>query len=92
MKKSERFIAFALCFTLTLGAFTYRPPQAKAVAAEASALSALLYMWMSGAGVQFTNSGLDSSAIADALNPYISEFETTLGDAANSFVNWLGYR
>lgn len=90
-KKHERLLAFVLCFTLTLGAFAYRPPQAKAVAAEASALSALLYMWMSGAGVQFTNSGLDSSAIVDALNPYIVEFEETVKDKADSFVEWLGY-
>ena len=55
MKDTNRFIALALCFTLTLGAFAYRPSEAKAIAGvdDAVVIGALLSAFAGGCGLIF---------------------------------------
>ena len=57
MKNTNRYIALALCFTLTLGAFVYRPPKAQAIAGvdDAVAIGALLSAFAAGCGLIFSN-------------------------------------
>ena len=93
MKNTDRFIALALCFTLTLGAFAYRPPTAKAVAVvdDAIVIGALLTAFSAGCGLIFSNNGMTSSEIASAMTTKWSEYKETLSDTVSSFSAWLGY-
>jgi len=93
MKNTDRFIALALCFTLTLGAFAYRPPTAKAIAVvdDAIVIGALLTAFSAGCGLIFSNNGMTSSEIASAMTTKWNEYKETLSDTVSSFSAWLGY-
>ena len=66
MKNTNRYIALALCFTLTLGVFAYRPPRAEALAGvdDAVVIGALLSAFAGGCGLIFSNNGMTSNEIA----------------------------
>lgn len=93
MKKSDRFIALALCCTLTLGAFAYRPPEAKAIAGvdDAVVIGALLSAFAGGCGLIFTNNGMTSNEIAQGLTDKWNEFNEAAESGASSFAAWLGF-
>lgn len=93
MKKSDRFIALALCCTLTLGAFAYRPPKAQAIAGvdDAVVIGALLSAFAGGCGLIFSNNGMTSSELARGLTDKWNEFNESAENAASSFAAWLGF-
>lgn len=94
MKKfTHRLLPFVLCFTLTLGAFAYRPPQAEAVVGvdDAVVIGALLSAFAGGCGLIFSNNGMTSSELAQGLTDKWNEYKETPGDAVTSFAGWLGY-
>ena len=94
MKKfTHRLLPLVLCFTLTLGAFVYRPPTAKAVAVvdDAVVIGALLTVFSAGCGLIFSNNGMTSSEIASAMTTKWNEYKETLSDTVSSFSAWLGY-
>ena len=93
MKKSDRFIALALCCTLTLGAFAYRPSEAKAIAGvdDAVVIGALLSAFAGGCGLIFSNNGMTSSELAQGLTDKWNEFNESAENAASSFAAWLGF-
>ena len=65
----QRIAALALCFTLTLGAFAYRPPKAEALAGvdDAVVIGALLSAFAGGCGLIFSNNGMTSGELAQGL-------------------------
>ena len=93
MKNTNRYIALALCFTLTLGVFAYRPPQAEALAGvdDAVVIGALLSAFAGGCGLIFSNNGMTSGELAQGLTDKWNEFNESAENAASSFAAWLGF-
>lgn len=93
MKNTNRYIALALCFTLTLGVFAYRPSEAKAIAGvdDAVVIGALLSAFAGGCGLIFTNNGMTSGELAQGLTDKWNEFNESAENAASSFAAWLGF-
>ena len=62
----QRIAALALCFTLTLGAFAYRPSEAKAIAGVDAAvvIGAMLSAFAGGCGLLLSNNGMTRGAWA----------------------------
>lgn len=89
MKK--RVLALVCCLSLTLGLFTYRPPEAKAIVTEASLATSVLWSFMQSAGITFNGTGMNSSSWAEAIEPYLRDFTEWKDSAAESFWHWLGY-
>lgn len=89
----QRIAALALCFTLTLGAFAYRPSEAKAIAGvdDAVVIGALLSAFAGGCGLIFSNNGMTSNEIAQAMTQKWNEFNESAENAASSFAAWLGF-
>lgn len=93
MKKTDRIIALALCCTLTLGAFAYHPPEAKAVVGvdDAVVIGALLTAFAGGMGLIFSNNGMTSGQIAEGMTQKWEEYKETLANPPAHFSEWLGY-
>ena len=94
MKKfTHRLLPLALCFSLTLGAFAYRPSEAKAIAGvdDAVVIGALLSAFAGGCGLIFSNNGMTSGELAQGLTDKWNEFNEAAENAASSFAAWLGF-
>lgn len=89
----QRIAALALCFTLTLGAFAYRPSEAKAIAGvdDAVVIGALLSAFAGGCGLIFSNNGMTSSELAQGLTDKWNEFKAAVLETDSTFAGWLGY-
>ena len=87
----KRILSLACCLSLTVGLFTYRPPEAKAIVTEASLATSVLWSFMQSAGITFNGTGMNSSSWAEGIEPYLREFTEATDSAAKSFWNWLGY-
>lgn len=87
----KRILSLACCLFLTVGLFTYRPPEAKAIVTEASLATSVLWSFMQSAGITFNGTGMNSSSWAEAIEPYLREFTEATDSAAKSFWHWLGY-
>lgn len=94
MKKfTHRLLPLALCFTLTLGVFAYRPSEAKAIAGvdDAVVIGALLSAFAGGCGLIFSNNGMTSGELAQGLTDKWNEFKAAVLEADTTFAGWLGY-
>lgn len=87
----KRIFSLACCLSLTVGLFTYRPPEAKAIVTEASLATSVLWSFMQSAGITFNGTGMNSSSWAEAIEPYLRDFTEATDSAAKSFWHWLGY-
>lgn len=89
----QRIAALALCFSLTLGAFAYRPPRAEALAGvdDAVVIGALLSAFAGGCGLIFSNNGMTSGEIAQAMTQKWNEFKAAVLKTDTTFASWLGY-
>ena len=89
----QRIAALALCFTLTFGAFAYRPPEAEALAGvdDAVVIGALLSAFAGGCGLIFSNNGMTSSELAQCLTDKWNEFKAAVLKTDTTFAGWLGY-
>ena len=89
----QRIAALALCFTLTLGVFAYRPPQAEALAGvdDAVVIGALLSAFAGGCGLIFSNNGMTSNEIAQGMTQKWNEFKAAVLGTDTTFAGWLGY-
>ena len=87
----KRILSLACCLSLTVGLFTYRPPEAKAIVTEASLATSVLWSFMQSAGITFNGTGMNSSSWAEAIEPYLRDFTEATDSAAKSFWHWLGY-
>ena len=65
----KRVLALVCCLSLTLGLFTYHPPEAKAIVTEASLATSVLWSFMQSAGITFNGTGMNSSSSAEAIEP-----------------------
>ena len=94
MKKSDRFIALALCCTLTFGAFAYRPPEAKAVALvdDAAIVTAVIVAVMVYGGYRFWLDNIEAGAISDIIKPKVKQWNYQHGSSAedpySGFAEW----
>lgn len=94
MKKfTHRLLPLTLCFTLTLGAFAYRPSEAKAIAGvdDAVVIGALLSAFAGGCGLIFSNNGMTSGELAQGLTDKWNEFKAAVLETDTTFAGWLGY-
>ena len=93
MKDTNRYIALALCLSLTLGVFVYRPPKAQAIAGvdDAVVIGALLSAFAGGCGLIFSNNGMTSGQIADGMVDKWNEYKAAVLDLDSTFASWLGY-
>lgn len=89
----QRIAALALCFTLTLGVFAYRPPRAEAIAGvdDAVVIGALLSAFAGGCGLIFSNNGMTSSELAQGMTQKWNEFKAAVLKTDTTFAGWLGY-
>ena len=87
----KRVLALICCLSLTLGLFTYRPPEAKAIVTEASLATSVLWSFMQSAGITLNGTGVNSSSWAEAIEPRLREFTEWIDPKAASFWSWLGY-
>ena len=89
----QRIAALALCFSLTLGAFAYRPSEAKAIAGvdDAVVIGALLSAFAGGCGLIFSNNGMTSSELAQGLTNKWNEYKAAVLETDTTFAGWLGY-
>lgn len=87
----KRILSLACCLSLTVGLFTYRPPEAKAIVTEASLATSVLWSFMQSAGITFNGTGMNSSSWAEAIEPYLRDFTEWKDSASKSFWHWLGY-
>ena len=87
----KRIFSLACCLSLTVGLFTYRPPEAKAIVTEASLATSVLWSFMQSAGITFNGTGMNSSSWAEAIEPYLRDFTEATDSVAKSFWHWLGY-
>lgn len=87
----KRILSLACCLSLTVGLFTYRPPEAKAIVTEASLATSVLWSFMQSAGITFNGTGMNSSSWAEGIEPYLRDFTEWKDSAAKSFWHWLGY-
>ena len=89
----QRIAALALCFSLTLGAFAYRPSEAKAIAGvdDAVVIGALLSAFAGGCGLIFSNNGMTSGELAQGLTDKWNEFKAAVLKTDTTFAGWLGY-
>jgi len=92
-KFTHRLLPLALCFTLTLGVFAYRPSEAKAIAGvdDAVVIGALLSAFAGGCGLIFSNNGMTSGELAQGLTDKWNEFKAAVLEADTTFAGWLGY-
>ena len=93
MKDTNRYIALALCLSLTLGVFVYRPPKAQAIAGvdDAVVIGALLSAFAGGCGLIFSNNGMTSGQIADGMVDKWNEYKAAVLALDSTFASWLGY-
>ena len=90
---THRLLSLVLCFSLTLGAFVYRPPEARAIAGvdDAVVIGALLSAFAGGCGLIFSNNGMTSGELAQGLTDKWNEFKAAVLETDTTFAGWLGY-
>ena len=82
------------CWMVTLSmvfSLVIQPPKAKAIVAEASLATSVIWAFMQSAGITFNGTGMNSSSWAEGIEPYLREFTEATDSAAKSFWHWLGY-
>ena len=94
MKDTNRYIALALCLSLTLGAFVYRPPEAKAVALvdDAAIVTSVIVAVMVYGGYRFLLNNIEAGAISDIIKPKVKQWNyehgTSAEDPYSGFAEW----
>lgn len=94
MKDTNRYIALALCLSLTLGAFVYRPPEAKAVALvdDAAIVTSVIVAVMVYGGYRFLLNNIEAGTISDIIKPKVKQWNyehgTSAEDPYSGFAEW----
>lgn len=90
----NNFVLRLGCWMVTLSmvfSLVIQPPKAKAIVAEASLATSVIWAFMQSAGITFNGTGMNSSSWAEGIEPYLREFTEATDSAAKSFWHWLGY-
>lgn len=93
-RQRNDFVLRLGCWMVTLSmvfSLVIQPPKAKAIVAEASLATSVIWAFMQSAGITFNGTGMNSSSWAEGIEPYLREFTEATDSAAKSFWNWLGY-
>lgn len=93
-RQRNDFVLRLGCWMVTLSivcSLVIQPPKAKAIVAEASLATSVIWAFMQSAGITFNGTGMNSSSWAESIEPYLREFTEATDSAAKSFWNWLGY-
>ena len=65
------------CWMVTLSmvfSLVIQPPKAKAIVAEASLATSVIWAFMQSAGITLNGTGMNSSSWAEGIEPYLREF------------------
>ena len=89
----KRILSLACCLSLTVGLFTYRPPEAKAIAiADDAIVTAVILSVLAYGGYKLWVDNLDASAIADIIKPHVKQWNYEHGSSAedpfSGFAEW----
>lgn len=93
-RQRNDFVLRLGCWMVTLSmvcSLVIQPPKAKAIVAEASLATSVIWAFMQSAGITFNGTGMNSSSWAEAIEPYLRDFTEATDSAAKSFWHWLGY-
>lgn len=93
-RQRNDFVLRLGCWMVTLSmvfSLVIQPPKAKAIVAEASLATSVIWAFMQSAGITFNGTGMNSSSWAESIEPYLREFTEATDSAAKSFWSWLGY-
>lgn len=93
-RQRNDFVLRLGCWMVTLSMvcnLVIQPPKAKAIVAEASLATSVIWAFMQSAGITFNGTGMNSSSWAESIEPYLREFTEATDSAAKSFWHWLGY-
>ena len=93
-RQRNDFVLRLGCWMVTLSmvcSLVIQPPKAKAIVAEASLATSVIWAFMQSAGITFNGTGMNSSSWAESIEPYLREFTEATDSAAKSFWHWLGY-
>ena len=93
-RQRNDFVLRLGCWMVTLSmvcSLVIQPPKAKAIVAEASLATSVIWAFMQSAGITFNGTGMNSSSWAEAIEPYLRDFTEWKDSAAKSFWHWLGY-
>ena len=93
-RQRNDFVLRLGCWMVTLSmvfSLVIQPPKAKAIVAEASLATSVIWAFMQSAGITFNGTGMNSSSWAESIEPYLREFTEAADSAAKSFWSWLGY-
>lgn len=93
-RQRNDFVLRLGCWMVTLSmvfSLVIQPPKAKAIVAEASLATSVIWAFMQSAGITFNGTGMNSSSWAEGIEPYLREFTEATDSAAKSFWHWLGY-
>ncbi|MCF2619123.1 hypothetical protein JQM63_04630 [Oscillibacter valericigenes] len=94
MKDTNRYIALALCLSLTLGAFVYRPPEAKAIVLvdDAAIVVSAIVAVMAYGGYRFWLNNIDAGTFSDIIKPKVKQWNYQHGSSAedpySGFAEW----
>lgn len=93
-RQRNDFVLRLGCWMVTLSmvcSLVIQPPKAKAIVAEASLATSVIWAFMQSAGITLNGTGMNSSSWAESIEPYLREFTEATDSAAKSFWHWLGY-
>ena len=93
-RQRNDFVLRLGCWMVTLSmvcSLVIQPPKAKAIVAEASLATSVIWAFMQSAGITLNGTGMNSSSWAEGIEPYLREFTEATDSAAKSFWHWLGY-
>lgn len=93
-RQRNDFVLRLGCWMVTLSmvfSLVIQPPKAKAIVAEVSLATSVIWAFMQSAGITFNGTGMNSSSWAEAIEPYLRDFTEATDSAAKSFWHWLGY-
>jgi hypothetical protein len=91
-RQRNDFVLRLGCWMVTLSmvcSLVIQPPKAKAIVAEASLATSVIWAFMQSAGITFNGTGMNSSSWAESIEPYLREFTEATDSAAKSFWHWL---
>lgn len=90
----KRALALALCLSLTLGAFVYRLPEAKAIALvdDAAIVTSVIVAVMVYGGYRFWLNNIDAGTFSDIIKPKVKQWNYQHGSSAedpySGFAEW----
>lgn len=93
-RQRNDFVLRLGCWMVTLSmvfSLVIQPPKAKAIVAEASLATSVIWAFMQSAGMAFDSIGMGAPSLGEALEPYLRDYAEWMEPKAESFWKFLGY-